>query len=470
MSEQPELHVLLTTIGTGSYKRARYEFAGESEPRVGELFPALLCDHLSARGTPVQKAVVLLTSEAREHKNWRGDENDAQARGLKRHLEERGIEIIEADIRNGNNEEELWEIFKAVGEKIPKGAAVTLDITHGFRSLPLVMLLACAYHNASGDSFKLKGVYYGAFVKENEPAQAVDMTPMLTLFEWASAVDAFKRSGSLRQMAELLTERQKELYRGQVVDRRARLPLRPIADQMSLLTEAIELGRVESFAEPVEKIRALSDEVRTSAERWAQPFTAQIDKVLAQLDRFQLSVDEEDVNRWLAAQFRLIEWYSENGFYVHASLLLREWVISYVISQTPEHRGKKVREIYEDDDLREEVARALNSATKDREAIGEISKLATELAKKINALSPAFRSIVGLPSFELRMDATAAVSGVWDELKELRNDVAHMGHRKQPFTVENVKKKVKELIKALRPLVPVVTPSAPSGEPAAPAE
>jgi len=64
MSEQPELHVLLTTVGTGSYKRARYEFAGESEPRVGELFPALLCDYLSAKGTTIQKAVVLLTSEA----------------------------------------------------------------------------------------------------------------------------------------------------------------------------------------------------------------------------------------------------------------------------------------------------------------------------------------------------------------------------------------------------------------------
>jgi CRISPR-associated DxTHG motif protein len=182
----------------------------------------LLCDYLSARGTAIQKAVVLLTKK-RRHENWRGDEN-AQVKGLKQHLEERGIEIIEADIPNGDNEEELWEIFKAVGEKIPEGAAVTLDVTHGFRSLQMVMLLACAYYNTSGN-FELKSVYYGAFVDSStrskpaqptaeqpateQPAeeklpQAVDLTPMITLFEWASAVDAFKRSGSLRQMAELL--------------------------------------------------------------------------------------------------------------------------------------------------------------------------------------------------------------------------------------------------------------------------
>jgi CRISPR-associated protein DxTHG motif len=154
MSEQPELHVLLTTVGTGSYKRARYEFAGESAPRVGELFPALLCDHLSARGTAIQKAVVLLTKKAKEDSNWQGD---AQVKGLKQHLEERGIEPIEADIPNGNNEEQFWEIFEAVGENVPEGAVVTLDVTHGFRSLQLVMLLACAYYNTS-DKFKLKSV------------------------------------------------------------------------------------------------------------------------------------------------------------------------------------------------------------------------------------------------------------------------------------------------------------------------
>jgi hypothetical protein len=75
-----------------------------------------------------------------------------------------------------------------------------------------------------------------------------------------------------------------------------------------------------------------------------------------------------------------------------------------------------------------------------------------------------------LPSFELRTDATIAVSGIWDELTELRNDIAHMGHRKQAFTTKTVKEKVGELIKKLRPLVPVVAESAPSGEPAAPAE
>lgn len=486
MTEQAKPRVLLTAIGKGPLEKAKYMFAGESEPREGELFPALLCDYLKEKGAPVQKAIILLTSGAKNDKKWLGDE---QSKGLKAHLEERGIEIIEADIPNGNTEDELWQIFEAVG-KIPQGAAVVLDVTHGFRSLPLVMLLAAAYRDTSGD-FTLESVYYGAYTSPNRPrqpvvvqpvqpaedqstqpviSQAVELTPMLTLFEWASAVDAFKRSGSLRQMAELLERRHTALYRGKVVEKRARLPLKPLADQMTPLMDAIELGRLESMAEPVTKIGALADEVRVSAERWAKPFSTQIDKVLAQLDRFQISAGEEDVNKWLAAQFGLIEWYSENNFYIHASLLMREWVISYVISRSPEHSGKRAEDIYKDTDLREQVTRDLNSATRDRSALMDISKSAAELAQKLNALSPAFRSIVGLPSFELRIDETAAISGVWNELKELRNDVAHVGHRKQTFDATNIKKKVEKLIEALRPLVPSAAPSEPSSEPATPAE
>ena len=447
MSEQPELHVLLTTIGTGSYKRARYEFAGESAPREGELFPALLCDHLRESGSPIQKAVVLLTREARNHQNWRGDEN-AQVKGLKQHLEERGIEPIEADIPNGNDEEEFWKIFKAVGENIPKGAVVTLDVTHGFRSLPLVMLLACAYYKASGD-FKLKGAYYGAFVKENEPAQAVDMTPMLTLFEWASAVDAFKRSGSLRQMAELL-KGNNPVSQSDVEGK--------LSHQMRKLTDALELGRLRNIAQPIREIRHKAKALRAQAKPRVTPFVDQLDSVLDELRRFDVSFDESDVDKWLAAQFRLVKWYKDKRHYMQAVLLLHEWVISYAASKVPSYRAKGIRSIFEERSIRDETSRRLDEATNKRKELGRVVQLATELSKELEALPDGLKELIGLPAV-LTLNTTSELQGIWDSLTQLRNTVAHLGHHQDARKADEIEEDLEELIRKLQPLVPGTSPA-----------
>lgn len=447
-------HVLVTTIGAApskekvSYFSTKYQFDSE-QPREGKFFSALLCDFLKEKGKPVEQAVVLLTAGAKDHPNWQGN---AEEQGLKGLLEERGISITEVDIPDGQDEAELWAIFDKIGEHVPQEATVTLDITHGFRSLPQVMLLACAYFEVSGE-FDLANVYYGAFIDKDKVAQVVDLTPMLTLFEWANAVDAFKRSGNLRQMADLLQARQAALYKAGAVTGKARLPLAPLAKNMRLLMDAIELGRLRDIDEPVAEIRRLADEVRPSAERWEKPFVSQIDKVLKQMEDFQLQ-DEQDINERLAAEFRLIEWYHKNEFYIHAGLLLREWVISYVMSRAPEYRGKSTKEIFEDDDLREEVSRQLNSASKASDEISDISKLVAELAQKLNALPEAFRTVIGIPTLEVRLGATAALSNAWSELRDLRNDLAHLGHRKQVLGAEKIKQKVDKLINSLKPLVP----------------
>jgi CRISPR-associated DxTHG motif protein len=466
MSEQPELHVLLTTIGTSRYTEARYMFAGESAPRVGKFFPALLCDHLKESGSPVQKAVVLLTKKAKEDSNWQGD---AQVKGLRQHLEERGIEIIEADIENGDNEEELWEIFKAVGEKIPKGAAVTLDVTHGFRSLQMVMLLACAYYNTSGN-FELKSVYYGAFVDSStrskpaqptaeqpateQPAeeklpQAVDLTPMITLFEWASAVDAFKRSGSLRQMAELL-KGNNPVSQSDVEGK--------LSHQMRKLTDALELGRLRNIAQPIREIRHKAKALREQAKPRVTPFVDQLDSVLDELRRFDVSFDESDVDKWLAAQFRLVKWYKDKRHYMQAVLLLHEWVISYAASKVPSYRAKGIRSIFEERSIRDETSRRLDEATNKRKELGRVVQLVTELSKELEALPDGLKELIGLPAV-LTLNTTSELQGIWDSLTQLRNTVAHLGHHQDARKADEIEEDLEELIRKLQPLVPGTSPA-----------
>ncbi|MFQ3536786.1 MAG: TIGR02221 family CRISPR-associated protein [Aggregatilineales bacterium] len=458
-------HILVTTVGAVpnkekiSYQSAKYHFEGEEQPREGKFFSPLLCVYLEKNGQPVQRAVVLLTSGAKEHPNWLGT---GEEKGLKALLEELNITIEEVSIPDGKDADQLWEIFDAIGERIPQGTKVTLDITHGFRSLPLVMLLACAYFNAS-EKFTLAHVYYGAYVDQNTIASIVDLTPMLTLFEWANAVAAFKRGGSLRPMADLLEQRHETLYKQGVVNGKARLPLRPLADQMQSLMDAFELGRLRGINEPVGEIRRLAEEARRSAQRWEKPFVSQVDAILDQLRSFKVT-DEDSIDTRLAAEFALVEWYYKNGLYIHAGLLLREWVISYVMSRSPEYRGKSLQEIFQDKDLREEVSNYLNNLSEQKKAISEIMLSAAQLAQKLNRLPDEFRAVVGIPAVEVHYDESAALGDTWNQLKELRNDLAHFGHRKKPFEAETIKEKVKTLIDRLKPLVPQRSEADPATE------
>lgn len=452
MTQETAKHVLLTTIGAGkpdtiTYQEAEYQFEF-AKPAKGKFFSVLLCDALREVGKPIQKAVVLLTADAKKHANWLGTE---QEQGLEKLLKERGIEIITVGIPNGNNEQEIWEIFDAIGAHIPEDATVTLDITHGFRSLPLVMLLSCAYFNTS-NRFALESVYYGAYIPGQPQAHAVDLTPMLTLFEWANAVKVFRDGGDLRPMAALLEERHDTLYRTGTVKKGVTVVLKPLSKHMQTLTDALELGRLENIAEPIREARRLADEVRGDAERWAKPFVSQIDAILEELNRFQIPTDEKDVHKWLVAQFELIEWYCQKDYYMHAGLLLREWIISYVASQEPEFADRSVQDIFNDKDVREAVTKKLNEVSRVGKEISEVSRLVAELGKKLSKMSGIVKDLNGIPHFEIHPNTASSFRGIWDEIVELRNDLAHLGHRKQPDTAQTIKSKIEGLIKRLRPL------------------
>ena len=61
----------------------------------------------------------------------------------------------------GKDSEELWQIFDRVVEAINPREQVVFDITHGFRSFPVIVLLAAAYLKPA-KGIDLQGIFYAA--------------------------------------------------------------------------------------------------------------------------------------------------------------------------------------------------------------------------------------------------------------------------------------------------------------------
>ncbi len=427
-------HILLTTIGTGNYEEVSYAF-GEKVAEKTRFFSSALLRHLSGSNR-VTDVIVLLTGDAAAHVNWQGE------KGLKQALRAADADVTivetgEPPIPDGLTEDDIWTIFNRIESLIPDNCTITLDVTHGFRSLPLIMLLSVAYLRLT-KNLTLNAMYYGAYAAkkpgttegEEQPAPVLDLTPFLTMFEWANAADAFGRTGDLRQFAELLKSRQISLHKSGRAGKED-LPkyFTSIAGSMDVLSAALDLGRLEELAGPLKNLRKNLPQQEEKAARWLPPLRSQIERITEAI--VPLTPTGESIEDKLAAQFRLIEWYVERGHLMHAGLLLREWLVTWYGAQL-------------------DTEKDWSALTKDKNQRHEIEKKLGELAQLERPLS---LSVSRLHITLTVNDTSLPIAQIWNSLAELRNDLGHLGHRENASSASAIGNQLGKLIDQLRPLV-----------------
>lgn len=104
----------------------------------------------------------------------------------------------------GYEESRQVEIMRALSEGLEQGEnEVTLDITHGFRHLPMLGLLGMLYLRSIGHA-SLRNIYYGAFVHGQTVTPVVDLSGLLHIQDWVRSLDQFDKDGDYSVFAELL--------------------------------------------------------------------------------------------------------------------------------------------------------------------------------------------------------------------------------------------------------------------------
>ena len=183
----------LSFLGLGpqdGYKETTYIKHNDKAKCETHLFPEAV-----ARLYQPEKIVVFVTPLVRK------DE-----KGYLKYLhKELGSQFCPKNIPNGNSPTELWEIFNVCEKAVDEGDEIILDITHAFRSLPLLTFTVSAYLRQV-KQVKLKRVIYGAFEaqdKDKNQTPIFDLTPFVRLLDWTNAVNIFQRSGDARPIANL---------------------------------------------------------------------------------------------------------------------------------------------------------------------------------------------------------------------------------------------------------------------------
>lgn len=108
----------------------------------------------------------------------------------------------------GQNDAEQVDILRAMIDGLEHRQGITLDITHSFRHLPMLGLLAAFYLRAATEA-RIEGIYYGAKDStQNGVTPVLRLDGLLTLYDWIRALEQFNKDGDYSSFSELFDKEQ----------------------------------------------------------------------------------------------------------------------------------------------------------------------------------------------------------------------------------------------------------------------
>ncbi|MFW6171339.1 MAG: TM1812 family CRISPR-associated protein [Planctomycetota bacterium] len=339
-------HILFTALGNRAMETV-YQLAHTEGTAREPLTPLALLQLLPEKARP-GRVVAVCTQGARQA-TW-----GVFAEGVRRIL---GVEAEPIDVPDGRTGDEIREIIEKSAAVFPDGGQLTLDVTQGLRHFPFVAY-ALALYLTSLKGIQLRGAYYGMLEgvprESSEPRPIVDLQPLLELPEWFHAVRVFHRTGSTEPLAGIIdrlvdTLRSEARDAGNTPELHQRATeagkMRDRLTQLSFAYESgvpLELGRaatmlddsIQDLSAAITERLSLAPDLIEFVRFALRPFVFSEMPGRKGLWKTRVPADEAELSR----QAMLIEKYLERHQLPLAMGLLREWVVTWLMSRSGQQR------------------------------------------------------------------------------------------------------------------------------------
>lgn len=208
--------VIWSVLGTSSYEKVRYRFNEDDNQdeyyedcyvqRVIYRYLKKKYEHVTLK--------IFLTKDA-EEKNWlRRWENSVELDdGLRQRLEEDKAEYKVIRIEEGRNETEIWKNFDIFYDEIGENDVIFTDITHSFRSIPVILLsvLGMAKHTKK---IQVGQIYYGTYNRDNEfDERIISLGIYDQITEWSNSISRFLETGYAKIMVGMTNKHFGSIFR-----------------------------------------------------------------------------------------------------------------------------------------------------------------------------------------------------------------------------------------------------------------
>ena len=409
--------VFISVLGASGYRECTYK--GKNTETVTRYIQEATLREIRADAWGKQDAVYILLTKTARGKNW-APEDGLESVINSLHLK---CSVTGVDIADGVNEDEIWSIFNTVYDLLQDGDELYFDFTHGFRYLPMLVLVLGNYSKFLR-KVTVAHMSYGNFeytqTHPGEPAPIIDLLPLSVLQNWTFAAGQFLDSGNADRLSELgknqCAEIKRKLKRKDLATDALNSyisTVKEISDKLALcrgidLINATDIANMRSYQKDV-------------VETTIPAFGPVITKITESFSQF--SDTRNASNAYAAAK-----WCLDKNLYQQAITFLREGVVSVVCDRNDLDIANEAER-----DLVDDVFWAKDPKNNE----GDNFAVLKSQEEKYN-------KIIADPVFQ-----DAGFVTMFNYLKDLRNDLNHSGMREGPASVKRMKKQIENAAAAL---------------------
>lgn len=419
---------MISFLGTSAYLECMYA-TDDFSARPSRFIQTALYEMLEKEGEQMDKVYIFLTKEAEEKnfEDYYDERNKTHLDGLKKvwkeHFPEHADKLIPVPMKSGQLESEQWELFEQIYNLIEENDELYFDITHSFRSNPVIALIISNFARTMKNA-KIKRLFYGNFevlgpaykVKdiplEQRVAPIVDITSMMELLDWTVAVDSFLRTGNPVQIKNLSKEKVKE-NKGD----KDYIKIKQLSLQLYNFSKILEMSRGLLVEKQLQTVFKTIKNVGTIENEKLPQFSKLVDKITEKLAPFS----ENDIeNMW-----GISKWCYDHGLYQQSITFLSENIITNI--------AYKIGADISDENIRMAIS-------------GILSK---KLSKEFNP-----------EDFEKYAELIDPIQSLLDQYEELktyakvaatRNDMNHAGNKGNYKSIDSIEPTIKEVLEQIKP-------------------
>jgi len=299
----------LSFLGTGNYKEVTYYDQGIGLKYCTKYFTEAL-NHIYKP----ESIFLVMTSEAQQMHSVELSSK---------------IKFESVLIPAGKSIDEIWEMFSLISESIPENSELIIDVTHGFRSQPMLALSIAIFLRVVKNVI-IKKIIYGAYEAkdENDMAPIFDLTSVINLIDWSYATDLFIKHGNSNLLSKLLANLHNQIR----IENQQFTNLKSFGSLLEKLTESLSLIRPQEVSkhgkELPEKLNKINDDILHIEQ--VKPLHYLLEKIPNSFS--SLVIEDENVfsDAGFKMQTEMIKYYLETQQFVQAITLSREFIVSLV--------------------------------------------------------------------------------------------------------------------------------------------
>ncbi len=328
--------VFLSFLGTSNYQVSKY-YVDNTENFVETRFVQIASCKFHCWDFDENDKVFIFTTDKAKSRNWYDDfefnkpcsDEIIKNKGLQTELVKNGIKPKISDetaiwIPEESSEEKIWETFKIVFDHLEPEDEIVFDITHGFRSSPMLLMVLINYAKFL-KKITVRKIVYGAFeARSNENETKLwDLTNFAVLQDWTNGANEFMNFGGTTILAEVANKEISIIRNNSKGNGNEVKTYSSLINQISNLTESISTVRGYELYEGkrIEKINNLLSELHQN--NLFQPLTPILLELKTKLQSFKKD------NIWNL--FEIANFCIQNNQLQQAITFLQEAIISFAI-------------------------------------------------------------------------------------------------------------------------------------------